>query len=135
MSDGYFRKNGSLFLKFGLTGGAGTVVNLAVFYLFADLGGLSATLSSTAAFCIAVSFNYLINQNWTFRQESGRTFHFSSYIRYVGVNIFGLLVNLFVLNALIWFFHPAFLLPLQAAGIAAAMLFNFILSKIYVFKA
>ena len=132
----FVKKYASLFLKFGLVGALGTVINLAVFWLLVELLRIEPNIGSVAAFVTALTANYFLNQNWTFREEArGELFSAGSYARYAGVNLVGLGVNLIVLNAAIWLFHPQGLMLVQAAGIAAGTIFNFVLSKLFVFKA
>lgn len=121
-------------VKFGTVGASGTVLNLIVFWLLVDYYGFNANGGSIAGFMLAVSSNYYWNRRWTFRAGPGKLGEVvAGYVRYVGVNALGLLVNLAVLNAVLWLFAPKLALFAQAAGIAAAMLFNFTLSKLFVF--
>lgn len=123
------------FMKFGVVGGVGTVINLSIFYVLVDVLKLEENTGSVIAFCVAVTGNYYLNENWTFRVEGKKTgFNRRAFIKYIAINVFGLAINLVVLNAIIDVFHPSLKLYAQAGGIAAAMIFNFITSKLFVFK-
>ena len=48
------------FLKFGLVGGLGTIVNLVIFALL-TLAGVSSIISAIISFIVAATFNYILN--------------------------------------------------------------------------
>ena len=130
-----FKKLSVHFVKFGIVGVIGALINLAFFFCVVDLLGMNANLGSVLGFMLAVTSNYTLNENWTFRTKGERfSFKPSSYLRYIGVNILGLLANLAVLNLIILCLQPPLKVVAQAGGIAAGMLFNFICSKIFVFQ-
>ena len=53
-------------VKFGLVGGSGYLINLAVFALLAGSLGIHHSLAAIGAFCVAVTNNFLWNRHWTF---------------------------------------------------------------------
>jgi putative flippase GtrA len=57
-----------------------------------------------------------------------------NFSRYVMVNIFGLIINLIVLNLLIYNFGLEFHIQAQFLGILSGMMLNFIFSKKVVFN-
>ncbi len=129
------RRNARSFVKFGIVGGTGTILNLIVFWSLVDLLGANHNLGSVVAFCLAVTSNYYLNRHWTFRRElAGRGPTRTAYARYVAINIVGLGINLAVLNLYISLFDPPLYLVAQAIGIGAAMGFNFVFSKLFVFS-
>jgi len=117
-------------LKFGLVGGSGYLVNLAVFAALAGVLGAHYVLASIAAFCVAVSSNFFWNRRWTFGPgESNAAFQGT---RFFAVSIAALLINLAVLEALV---AGASLgqLAAQAIAVAIAMPFNFVGNKLWTF--
>jgi dolichol-phosphate mannosyltransferase len=54
------------FIKFGITGGIGTITNLILFFLFADRIGLPEIPVSIGCFSVAGTQNYIINHKWSF---------------------------------------------------------------------
>ena len=52
--------------KFGVVGGSGYLVNLAVFAALAAGLGLHYAVAAVGAFCVAVTNNFLLNRYWTF---------------------------------------------------------------------
>jgi putative flippase GtrA len=121
-------------LRFLFVGALGTVVNLIIFYIFADFLNFNASVSSIIAFLVAVTHNYLLNHLWSFKKYVNFLVNRKSYIKYVCVNIFGLIVNLIVLNLILMQFNPATKATAQLFGVLAGTFFNFILSRFYVFN-
>ena len=120
--------------RFLFVGALGTVVNIIIFFIFADYLNFNASVSSIIAFCIAVTQNYLLNHIWSFKKFVNFQVNRKSYIKYVCVNIFGLIINLIVLNLFLMQFNPAIKASAQLSGVLAGTFFNFILSRFYVFN-
>ena len=55
--------------KFFTAGALGMPVNLGVLYALKDGAGLHPTVAAAIAVIIAISFNYLINHYWTFKDR------------------------------------------------------------------
>jgi len=121
-------------LRFLFVGALGTIVNIIIFYIFADYLNFNASISSIIAFWVAVTHNYLLNHLWSFKKYVNFQVNRKSYIKYVCVNIFGLIVNLIVLNLILMQFNPTTKATAQLFGVLAGTFFNFILSKLYVFN-
>jgi len=121
-------------IRFLLVGALGTVVNLIIFFVFADLLNSNANASSVIAFCVAVTHNYILNHTWSFENVVNYNVNIKSYVKYVCVNIFGLVVNLIVLNLFLMQFNPDLKVTAQIFGVIVGTAFNFILSRFYVFK-
>jgi putative flippase GtrA len=121
-------------LRFLLVGALGTVVNILIFFILADTLHFDATFSSVIAFVIAVTQNYVLNHVWSFKNIINFQLNRKSYLKYVCVNIFGLLINLLVLNLILLQFNPAIKTEAQFFGVLSGTFFNFILSRLYVFN-
>jgi putative flippase GtrA len=121
-------------LRFLFVGALGTFVNIVIFFIFADYLNFNATLSSIIAFCFAVTQNYLLNHLWSFKKVVYFKINRKSYIKYVFVNIFGLIINLIVLNVILLQFNPTTKATAQLCGVLAGTFFNFILSRFFVFN-
>lgn len=117
--------------KFGLVGGSGYVVNLAVFAALVE--GLEAhhVLAAIGAFCVAVSNNFFWNRHWTFL-ASDRHAGFQA-ARFFAVSVAALGINLLVLELLIDSTDLGEI-PAQAIAVATAMPFNFIGNKLWTFQ-
>lgn len=146
------------FLKFGMVGGIGTIVNLVIFALL-SFAGVNYMLSSVMAFVIAATSNYLLNSVWVFN-DRGHKRSKTLWAKFMCVSIFSLLINLSVLYIMENYTMPVLMnfwivreiveitagilnvktiskitaLYSQAAGIAFSMIFNFIGNNFITFK-
>jgi putative flippase GtrA len=116
--------------KFGLVGGSGYVLNLAVFALLAGSLGVQHVAAAIAAFCVAVTNNFVLNRYWTFGPGEGPA-HFQA-ARFFTVSLASLGLNLGVLELLIAN-HLTGELTAQAISVAVAMPFNFLGNKLWTF--
>ena len=117
-------------LKFGLVGCFGYLINLAVFALLARGLGVHYAAAAVAAFCVAVTNNFLWNRHWTF--EAGHGHPGFQAARFFTVSVAALLINLAVLEALISGASFADITA-QAIAVAVAMPFNFLGNKLWSF--
>jgi len=115
--------------KFGLVGGSGYLINLAVFAALVSLG-VHHTIAAVGAFCVAVTNNFLWNRYWTFGPGEGPA-HFQA-ARFFAVSLASLGLNLAVLEILV-VNHVVGELPAQAIAVAVAMPFNFLGNKLWTF--
>jgi dolichol-phosphate mannosyltransferase len=113
--------------KFGIVGASGVGVNLGVFWMLSTLLGLHYLVSAAAAIEIAVTSNYLLNNNWTFADRRLGVSNATSFMRYHAVSIGGTVINLAILQVLVGALGLA---PIVAnlCGIVAATSWNFGLS-------
>ena len=118
-------------LKFGLVGGSGYLINLAVFALLSGNLGFHHVLAAIGAFCVAVSSNFLWNRHWTFAAGDGHAGFQAA--RFFTVSVAALLINLAVLEALVAGTSLGDL-PSQAIAVAVAMPFNFLGNKLWAFS-
>jgi putative flippase GtrA len=117
-------------LKFGLVGGSGYLINLAVFAVLAGGLGLHHLLAAVGAFCVALTNNFLWNRHWTF--DAGHGHPGFQAARFFAVSVAALLINLVVLEVLV---SGASMgdLAAQAIAVAVAMPFNFLGNKLWTF--
>lgn len=117
-------------LKFGIVGGSGYLINLAVFALLSGSLGLHHVAAAIGAFCVAVTSNFLWNRYWTFGPgDSSAGFQAA---RFFAVSIAALGLNLIVLEALVAG-GTVGTLAAQAIAVAVAMPFNFLGNKLWTF--
>jgi putative flippase GtrA len=116
--------------KFGLVGGLGYLINLAVFAVLAEGLDVHHTIAAVGAFCVAVTNNFLLNRYWTFGPGEGPA-HFQA-ARFFTVSLASLGLNIAVLELLISN-HLVSELPAQAIAVAVAMPFNFLGNKLWTF--
>jgi putative flippase GtrA len=116
--------------KFGLVGGVGYLINLAVFALLIGLG-VHHVIAAVGAFCVAVTNNFVLNRYWTFEPGEGPA-HFQA-ARFFTVSLASLGLNIAVLELLISN-HITGELTAQAISVAVAMPFNFLGNKLWTFN-
>jgi putative flippase GtrA len=116
--------------KFGLVGGSGYLINIAVFATLSGDLGAHHTLAALGAFCVAVSSNFFWNRHWTFGAGDGHAGFQAA--RFFAVSVAALAVNLAVLEALIAG-TPLADVSAQAIAVAVAMPFNFVGNKLWTF--
>ena len=122
-------------IKFSITGGLGTVTNLALFFLMVDILHLNPTFVSCFAFFIACTQNYILNHLWTFKEENTCSLNFYLWLKFLCGSLLGFIINLIILNVLLFLhFNWAFYVIPQGIGIAAGMCMNFIISNFFIFR-
>ena len=119
--------------RFVLVGGLGTVVNMIIYYLLSTYLSLPLILCSILAFAVAVTENYLINQTWSFRQESDTKRSTKSYLQYVLVSLPSLAFNLAVLYGYLMIFGAKYSIIGQFIGILIGFLITYLGSKFWIF--
>ena len=67
-----FKNHLMRFIKFGIVGGSGTVVNLGVQYLL-TIAGLHYIFAGVIATEISIINNFLLNNFWTWRDNPAKT--------------------------------------------------------------
>jgi dolichol-phosphate mannosyltransferase len=117
-------------LKFGLVGGSGYLINLAVFAVLTGNLGLHHTIAAVGAFCVAVTNNFLLNRHWTFTAGDGHA-GFQA-MRFFVVSLASLAINLMALEVLLAATGMSDLYA-QAIAVAIAMPFNFLGNKLWTF--
>jgi putative flippase GtrA len=117
--------------QFGLVGGSGYLINLAVFALLFKAGHVHHLAAAVLSFCVAVTNNFLLNRSWTFRDARGGHAGFQA-ARFFAVSVAGLGVNLLVLYGLVDIVDAPVVLS-QAIAVAVAMPFNFVGNKLWTF--
>jgi putative flippase GtrA len=117
-------------VKFGVVGGIGYVVNLLVFAALTGPVDVHYIPSAIAAFCVAVTNNFLWNRHWTFQARDGHAGFQAA--RFFTISTLALGVNLIALKLLVDVADLAEL-PAQAIAVAIAMPFNFVGNKLWTF--
>lgn len=117
-------------LKFGLVGGSGYLINLAVFALLSGNLDVHHLIAAIGAFCVAFCSNFFWNRHWTFAAGDGHAGFQAA--RFFTVSVAALLINLAVLQALVGGTSLGDL-SAQAIAVAVAMPFNFLGNKLWTF--
>jgi dolichol-phosphate mannosyltransferase len=119
-------------VRFGLVGGLGFVVNLAVYTLFVHGVGIEYRVASVVAWIVAVANNFFWNRHWTFDAREGVAHHQA--MRFLLVAVLTEVISLLLLTLLV---ENGGLpkVPAQALAVAAATPFSFLGNKLWSFKA
>src|ERR1700685_1251911 len=118
-------------VRFGLVGGVGFVVNVAVYALFVHSSGLDYRVASVVAWLVAVINNFVLNRHWTFDARAGRA-HFQA-LRFLIVSLVAEACSLLALTLLV---EGAGIdkVGAQALAVAASMPLNFLGNKLWSFR-
>ncbi len=124
------RHNWVQLVKFGVVGGSGYVVNLAVFSAAVTLADVHHLVAATIAFVVAVSNNFWWNRHWTFGARDGHAgFQAARFFSVsVGAFVFGAAVLELLVNVA---GMPE--IGAQALSILAATPLNFVGNKMWSF--
>jgi putative flippase GtrA len=118
-------------VRFGLVGGVGFVVNVAVYALFVHYAKVDYRVASVVAWLIAVLNNFILNRRWTFDARAGRA-HFQA-LRFLMVSLVAEGFSLSLLTVLVE--DGGFSkVPAQALAVAASMPLNFLGNKLWSFR-
>lgn len=116
--------------RFGVVGVLTAVVHYGLLYFGVEVVHLDATLSSSLGFVVAVIFNYMMHYSWTFAEPAphGRTLR-----RYLVMISCGFLINAWVMYAGVQLWSLHYLL-VQALALVAVVVWNFVVSNVWVFR-
>ena len=115
--------------QFGIVGGSGYLINLAVFAAVNKGLDVHYIPAAIIAFCVAVTNNFWWNRHWTFDAKHGHAGFQAA--RFFIISVLALVVNLIALKLLVGGGMTE--LPAQAIAVAIAMPFNFIGNKLWTF--
>jgi dolichol-phosphate mannosyltransferase len=121
------------FLKFCTVGGSGLLVNITMFYFLNIIMKVDINFSSIISFIVASLNNYILNTIWTFRPIKS-PLGYVNYFKYLSANLTGLILNIAVLNTVVFIMGKQVAIYGQLLGILSATTFNYYLSSKFVFK-
>lgn len=118
-------------VKFSAVGASGYVVNLTVYAALVKLAGVHYIPAAVAAFCVAVTNNFVLNRRWTFHATDGPAGFQAA--RFFTVSLVALGFNLVVLAFLVSVAGLETIVS-QALAILAATPLNFVGNKLWSFS-
>ena len=124
----------SQFLRFGVSGGIGFIVDVAVLYL-AMAAGANFYWGRGISFLCAVFATWQINRNYAFK-PSGAMSLWQEWWRYLLAMLGGGVINYLASAVAVALLPPSSVAPMigVAIGSIAGMSVNFISSKLFVFR-
>jgi len=123
------RHNWEQLVKFGIVGGTGYLVNLAVYTVLVRKAGVHYIPAAVASFAVAVTNNYAWNRMWTFRHQRGHIAYQG--LRFLIVSLLTLAANVAILFLLAQTGLDK--VPAQAIAIVLVMPLNFLGNKLWSF--
>lgn len=127
------------FLRFGVAGAIGFVVDSLVLLAMTQVFGFSPYVGRAVSFSTALTTTWLINRAWAFRQEGGKSPRelLAEYLNYWAVQMTGGAVNLAAFAIFVAIFGETGLSQVAgvAAGSVAGMFVNYFGNKALVFGA
>jgi dolichol-phosphate mannosyltransferase len=118
-------------VRFGIVGGTGFVLNLAVYALCVHALSIPYQVAAVVAWLVAVLNNFMLNRHWTFDASAGRI-HFQA-IRFFVVSLLAFAFGLLLLTLLVELGGVA-KVPAQALAVAASTPLNFLGNKLWSFQ-
>ncbi len=124
------------FLRFGVVGATGFVVDTCVLYAALALGG-GLYLGRAVSYLVAATTTWLLNRLWTFRHRAGGGSARRQWALFLVVNLGGFVLNYGTYAALVTWVPIVAAYPVLgvAAGSIAGMFSNFFLSRAIVFSS
>lgn len=118
------------FIKYGVIGVFGTLLQTGTLFLVVEKGHGDPLLGATLGFILSLIFSYAANSRWTFK-ESERSK--SALVKYTIVCCGGLVLNLLIIylfdRVLGWWYGYG-----QITAIVLVPIHNFILNKVWAFR-
>ena len=122
------------FLKFGVVGASGVVVNMGGLYILKEFAGVPYFIASLIAIELSILSNFTINLLWTWSDRSGHGTIWMKLFRYhVGAGATAFLGNYLVLIALTELFGMHYLIS-NLIGIAVGTLANYVINDLWTFR-
>jgi putative flippase GtrA len=119
------------FIKFGVVGSIGTVVDICILAFLHEIVGLNVYIANFFSFSAAVLNNYTLNSLWTFRDQEKE--HKRQLVQFALVSVVGMALS----QALLYFFHDILNLHYLIAkclGIVIVLFWNFFANRSWTFK-
>lgn len=119
------------FLKFGIVGASGVIIDFGFTYLCKEIFKIQKYLANAIGFTIAASSNYVFNRIWTFHSlnpEIGL-----EYSKFLFISLIGLGINTLILWMLVSKFNKNFYVS-KLFAIAVVTVWNFFVNLIFTFN-
>lgn len=120
------------FIKFGITGVSGLIIDFALTFFFKDELGFNKFIANGIGFTAAVISNYIIHRNWTFKANKSKPgLQFTAFFI---VSLIGLLLNSAIIFLLDNLLSVNFYIS-KAIAIFIVFFWNFSANYFFVFKS
>lgn len=119
------------FLKFGIVGASGVIVDFGFTYLCKEILKIQKYVANAIGFTLAASSNYLLNRVWTFHSHNPEIG--LEYGKFLFISLIGLGINTFFLWILVSKFNKNFYVS-KLFAIAVVTIWNFFINLIFTFN-
>lgn len=119
------------FIKFGVVGASGLIVDFGFTILCKEVLRIQKYVSNAIGFTLAASSNYILNRIWTF--ESKNPAIGLEFTEFFLVSLIGLGINTLILYALVSKYQKNFYIS-KAIAIAVVTLWNFFVNALFTFN-
>jgi len=120
------------FLKFGITGVSGLIIDFSLTWLFKDEFHFNKFIANAIGFSAAVISNYIIHRNWTFKDNKSKAG--PQFTAFVTVSVIGLLLNSGIILLLDNLLSVNFYIS-KAIAIFIVFFWNFTVNYFFIFKS
>lgn len=126
------------FVKFGLVGVVGAVIDFALLNLMRGVFGWDLLWANTLSVSVAILSNFTWNRLWTFPESRSRKKR-TQLPQFVFVNIIGLIINNIIVVGVDALIFPYLGEPLsyniaKAAAIGVVFFWNFIINRVWTYR-
>jgi dolichol-phosphate mannosyltransferase len=115
------------FVRFGVVGISGVLVNSAILFVLVEKGHLPSLAAAAIATEVAIISNFCLNDLWTFRDARHARSWLWRLARYNAIALGGLCISLAVLGTLTTLLGIHYLLA-NLVGIVAATVWNYVVN-------
>lgn len=119
------------FIKFGIVGLGGTLVDWVVYFILTRYFGTFYLIAKTISFVLAAVNNYIFNRIWTFKSKDKNIA--KEFLKFFVVSVVGLIFNLLIMKLAVVNLKLNDLIGLVLAT-SAVTLWNFFANKLWTFK-
>lgn len=122
------------FVKFCVVGVISTVIDFGIYLSLTrsfEWWREHFLMANACAFIVAVSWSFIANKSWTFRDKTRDIY--AQYPKFILVYLIGLIGNQFILYTLVSIFEIYDVIA-KAIAVAVILFWNFIANKIWTFK-
>lgn len=127
------RKKLEEFIKFGIVGGSGVLVNMGLLYLLTRFLSVPLEIASPIAIWISILTNFSLNNLWTFKERNTHVPFWSRLFRYHLVSGVAGLVNYLTLLLLVKFLGMNDMLA-NLIGIGLGTIINFTMNSLWTWR-
>jgi putative flippase GtrA len=118
------------FLKFGIVGASGMIVDFSLTYLFKEILKVQKYVANAIGFTIAATVNYTFNRIWTFQSTDPHVT--VQFFKFFFISTVGLGINTLILFILVSKYKKNFYLS-KLFAIGVVLIWNFTINLLFTF--